>query len=110
MINLDKNGNPTSYTVKISATANVGDTGTKTIQKWVFTAVHNENTSETGTSTVTTTGRNASTTISVPIATNKDRTTETFNVTATLFFTDGTSKKSNTVKVEVPVNVKQGIT
>ncbi|WP_408605218.1 hypothetical protein [Caldicellulosiruptor saccharolyticus] len=110
VINLDKNGNPTSYTVKISATANVGDTGTKTIQKWVFTAVHNENTSETGTSTVTTTGRNASTTISVPIATNKDRTTETFNVTATLFFTDGTSKKSNTVKVEVPVNVKQGIT
>ncbi|ADQ06128.1 hypothetical protein Calhy_0380 [Caldicellulosiruptor hydrothermalis 108] len=109
VINLDKNGNPTSYTVKISATANVGDTGTKTIQKWVFTAVHNENTSETGTSTVTTTGRNASTTISVPIATNKDRTTETFNVTATLYFTDGATKKTNTVKVEVPVNVQMDI-
>ncbi|MEZ0535966.1 hypothetical protein ACAG39_01815 [Caldicellulosiruptoraceae bacterium PP1] len=108
-ISIDSSGTPKSYTVKITANANIDEIGNKTIQKWVFTAVHNENTSETGTSTVTTTSKNASTTISIPIATNKDRTTETFDVTATLYFTDGTKKESNTVEVEVPVNVKMDI-
>jgi len=103
-INLDSSGNPKNYTVKINATAEIRETGAKKIQKWVFTAVHKQKTSESATQTVTTTSKTANATLSVNIATSSSRTSEDFDVTATLYFTDNTSKKSNTVTVSVPVS------
>lgn len=55
------------------------------------------------TQTVTTTSRSASTTLQVNIATSSSRTSEDFDVSGTLYFTDGSQKKTNTVVVSVPV-------
>ena len=103
-INLDSSGNPKNYTIKINATAEIKETGAKKIQKWVFTAVHQQNSNEKATQTVTTTSKTANTTLQVTIATNPNRTSEDFNVSATLYFTDGTKKQTNPVSVSIPVN------
>ncbi|WAM33315.1 hypothetical protein [Caldicellulosiruptor morganii] len=102
-IRLDSAGNPKTYTVKINVSAQIDEVGSKTIQRWVFVAIHKQNQNEKATQTVTTTSRSASTTLQVNIATSSSRTSEDFDVSGTLYFTDGSQKKTNTVTVSVPV-------
>lgn len=102
-IHLDSAGNPKTYTVKINVSAQIDEVGSKTIQKWDFVAIHKQNQNEKATQTVTTTSRSASTTLQVNIATSSSRTSEDFDVSGTLYFTDGSQKKTNTVVVSVPV-------